>query len=141
MRVLIMHTDHPKVQASAVALQQGLEKQGLNVGLVSPSTVSSAPVSTAPYHLVCVISEFKGWWKPQIPTEVDNLLKRATRLAGKRGGAFVIPGLGSGKALRALMAHMERQGVMVEDFGTLSGGEQQALATAERLGGRLVLGG
>jgi len=26
MRVLIMHTDHPKVQASAVALQQGFGK-------------------------------------------------------------------------------------------------------------------
>lgn len=132
MRVLVMHTDHPKVQVSASALQQGLEKQGLRVNLVSPSTASSAPISTAPYSLVCVVSEFKGWWKPQIPTEIDNLLKRATRLAGKRGGAFVAPGLGSGKALRVLMAHMERQGVMVEDFGILSG-EQQILSTAERL--------
>ncbi len=132
MRVLVMHTDHPKVQASASALQQGLEKQGLNVSLVSPSTISGAPVSTAPYNLVCVVTQFKGWWKPQIPAEMDNLLKRATRLAGKRGGAFVIPGLGSGKALRVLMAHMERQGIMVEDFGTLKG-DQQVVSTAERL--------
>jgi hypothetical protein len=64
---------------------------------------------------------------------MDNLLKKAMRLEGKKGGAFVRPSLlGSGKALRVLMSHMERQGVIVEDFGTLSG-EQDAASIAKRL--------
>jgi len=52
---------------------------------------------------------------------MDNLIKRVTRLEGKRGCAFVLPGmLGVTKALR-VMGHMEKQGVIVEDFGALSG--------------------
>lgn len=133
MRVLIMHADNPKIHKSVLALQKALEKENVQVDLVSPTTASNAPLSTAPYTLVCVASGFKGWWKPEIPEEIDNLLKRATRLEGKRGGAFVESKLlGSGKALRVLMAHMERQGVIVEDFGTL-GGEQEMVSIAKRL--------
>lgn len=133
MRVLILHADNPKIQKSVLVLQKELEKDNVQVDLVSPSTVGNGPLSTAPYTLVCVASSFKGWRKPQIPEEIDNLLKRATRLAGKRGGAFVESKLlGSGRALRVLMGHMERQGVMVEDFGTL-GGTQEMAAIAKRL--------
>lgn len=133
MRVLIMHADSPKILKSVEALKKGLEQEGGKVDLLSPANSGSSPVSTAPYNLVCVISGFTGWWKPQIPTEIDNLLKRATRLEGKKGGAFVQSKLlGSSKALRVLMAHMERQGVIVEDFGTL-GGEQDMFSIAKRL--------
>lgn len=133
MRVLILHVDEPKVNKSVAALGQGLEKEGVKVDYVTPSTAGSTPVTTAPYQLICVASGFKGWWKPQMPSEILDLLKRATRLEGKRGGAFVQSKLlGSTKALRVLMGHMERQGIMVEDFGTL-GGEQEMFAIAKRL--------
>ncbi|HHY10256.1 MAG TPA: hypothetical protein GX528_06795 [Firmicutes bacterium] len=132
MRVLIMHQADKKIEGSAAALQKALEKEGLRVDLVSSGDLGSAPVSTAPYRLICVISGFKGWFRPKIPSEMKNMLERASRLAGKRAGAFVQAKLGSGKALRALMADMERQGVFVEDFGTLGGGEEMAVI-AERL--------
>lgn len=133
MRVLILHGDSPKILKSVEALKKGLEQEGAKVDLLSPANSGSSPVTTAPYSLVCVASGFTGWWKPQIPTEIDNLLKRATRLEGKKGGAFVQSKfLGSSKALRVLMAHMERQGVIVEDFGTL-GGEQEMASVAKRL--------
>lgn len=133
MRVLIMHGDDPKIRSSVVALQRALEKGGVNVDLLSPQAAGSSPVSAAPYGLVCVVTGYSGWWKPQLPVEMDNLLKKAMRLEGKKGGAFVRPSLlGSGKALRVLMSHMERQGVIVEDFGTLSG-EQDAASIAKRL--------
>lgn len=133
MRILIMHADSPKIEKSVLALKKALEQENVRVDLVSTSTSGSTPVSTAPYSLVCVASGFKGWWKPEIPVEVDNLLKRATRLEGKRGSAFVESKLlGSSKALRVLMGHMERQGVIVEDFGTL-GGEQEMISIAKRL--------
>lgn len=132
MRILILYADNPKIEKSVMALQKALAQEGIKVDLVSSKTGGSTPVSTAPYKLVCVVTGFTGWWKPQIPTEVDNLIKRATRLEGKKGGAFVQGNLGSSKALRVLMAHMERQGVIVEDFGTL-GGEQEMTTIAKRL--------
>ncbi|NMB02322.1 MAG: hypothetical protein GX971_12520 [Firmicutes bacterium] len=133
MRVLIMHADDPKVQKSVALLQKALEQENVKVDLTSPATVGSSPISTAPYSLVTVVSGYTGWWKPQIPVEMDNLLKRATRLEGKKGCALVQAGpLGSAKALRTLMAHMERQGVMVEDFDTL-GGEKEMISIAKRL--------
>ncbi|HBN95579.1 MAG TPA: hypothetical protein DDZ66_04705 [Firmicutes bacterium] len=133
MRVLILHADDGKIQKSVVALQGALEQGGVKVDLVSPEVAAGSPVSAAPYGLVCVVTGYTGWWKPQLPVEMDSLLKKVMRLEGKKGGAFVRPGiLGSAKALRVLMGHMERQGVIVEDFGTI-GGEQEAVSIAKRL--------
>lgn len=133
VRVLIMHADDPKTQKSVAVMREALEKENVKVDLVSPASSGTSPVSTAPFDLVCVACGYKGWWKPQIPAEMDNLLKRATRLEGRRGCAFVLPGLlGTAKALRVLMGHMERQGVIVEDFGAL-GGQQEILAVAKRI--------
>ncbi len=133
MSVLIMHADDPKTQKSVEVLQESLAKENVREDLVSPASAGTAPVSTAPYGLVCIVCGYKGWWKPQIPVEMDNLIKRATRLEGKRGCAFILPGLfGSTKALRVLMSHMEKQGVIVEDFGALSG-RQEIMAIVKRL--------
>lgn len=133
MRVLILYADDGKIQKSVVALQGALEQGGVKVDLVSPEVAAGSPVSAAPYGLVCVVTGYTGWWKPQLPVEMDSLLKKVMRLEGKKGGAFVRPGiLGSAKALRVLMGHMERQGVIVEDFGTI-GGEQEAVSIAKRL--------
>jgi hypothetical protein len=133
VRVLILHADDGKIQKSVVALQGALEQGGVKVDLVSPEVAAGSPVSAAPYGLVCVVTGYTGWWKPQLPVEMDSLLKKVMRLEGKKGGAFVRPGiLGSAKALRVLMGHMERQGVIVEDFGTI-GGEQEAVSIAKRL--------
>ena len=133
MRVLVMHADDAKTKQSVAVLQKALEDEGIRVDLISPASAGSSPVSTAPYGLVCIVSGYKGWWKPQIPVEMDGLIKKDTRLEGRRGCAFVIPGmLGTTKALRVLMGHMERQGVIVEDFGAL-GGRQDILAIAKRV--------
>ncbi len=133
MRILVLHTDDASILKSAELFKNALEQEGAKVDLQSPKAAGGSPVSAAPYGLVCVLAGYKGWWKPQLPADMDNLLKRVMRLEGKRGGAFVRPGpFGSSKALRVLMGHMERQGVMVEDFGTINGG-QDVTAIAKRL--------
>lgn len=133
VRVLIMHSDDAKIEKSVVALQRALEQDGAKVDLISPQVAGSSPVSAAPYGLVCVVTGYTGWWKPQISAEMDKLLKRTMRLEGKKGAAFVLAGLlGSAKALRVLMGHMERQGVIVEDFGTV-GSEREMMTIAKRL--------
>lgn len=133
VRVLVLHADDAPIQKSAELLKNALEKEGAKVELLSPKAAANAPVSAAPHGLVCVLTGYTGWWKPKLPGEMDNLLRKVMRLEGKKGGAFVKPGpFGSTKALRVLMSHMERQGVIVEDFGTISGG-QDALSIAKRL--------
>ncbi|HHW72893.1 MAG TPA: hypothetical protein GX393_06655 [Firmicutes bacterium] len=133
MRVLIMHADDPKTKKSVAVMEEELKRQQVQIDLISPASAGTAPVSTAPYGLVCIVCGYKGWWKPQIPVEMDNLIKRTTRMEGKRGCAFIVPGLlGVAKALRVLMGHMERQGVIVEDFGAL-GGRQEIVSVVKRL--------
>lgn len=133
MRVLIMHADDPKTKKSVAVMEEELKRQQVQIDLISPAVAGTAPVSTAPYGLVCIVCGYKGWWKPQIPVEMDNLIKRTTRMEGKRGCAFIVPGLlGVAKALRVLMGHMERQGVIVEDFGAL-GGRQEIVSVVKRL--------
>jgi hypothetical protein len=133
VRVLIMHADDPKTKKSVAVMEEELKRQQVQIDLISPASAGTAPVSTAPYGLVCIVCGYKGWWKPQIPVEMDNLIKRTTRMEGKRGCAFIVPGLlGVAKALRVLMGHMERQGVIVEDFGAL-GGRQEIVSVVKRL--------
>jgi len=133
VRVLIMHADDPKTKKSVAVMEEELKRQQVQIDLISPASAGTAPVSTAPYGLVCIVCGYKGWWKPQIPVEMDNLIKRTTRMEGKRGCAFIVPGLlGVAKALRVLMGHMERQGVIVEDFGAL-GGHQEIVSVVKRL--------
>ena len=116
MRVLVMHSSDQKIQQSAAALKKALEQEGCRVDSMSSADAGSAPVSTAPYALVLWLW-FKGWWKPQIPTEVDNLLKRATRLEGKTGAAFVQAKIDP-KSTKGPMAYMGTARCHCGGFGT-----------------------
>lgn len=122
MRVLILHTSTPKLNRLAAEFKTELEKENCKVETVSGTTSGSNPISTAQYDLVCVLSSFRGLWRPIIPVEIDSLLKRSSRLQGKKGAAFVTSRFGSNKALKFLMHLMEVQGIMVEDFSTIRSG-------------------
>ncbi|HHT72361.1 MAG TPA: hypothetical protein GX008_01460 [Firmicutes bacterium] len=131
MRVLIMHSGEGKIADLAQSLQRSFEKEGSRADLVSAAE-GSTPISSAPYDLVCLLSSFSGLFKPKVPVEIDNILKRCTRLEGKKGAAFVPAKLGSTKALRLLMSLMERQGMIVDYFSTLSS-PADAQSAAQRL--------
>ncbi|MGI6148643.1 MAG: hypothetical protein GX195_00140 [Firmicutes bacterium] len=132
MRVLIMHSSEGKTTDLAQALQRSFEKEGSRTDLVSASASGSTPVSSAPYDLVCLVSSFSGLFKPKVPVEIDSILKRCTRLEGKKGAAFVPAKMGSTKALKVLMGLMEKQGVIVDYFSTL-GSEADTQTAAKRL--------
>lgn len=116
MRVLILHLADPKMTEWAKSLQGALQNEKCQVDLVDTKYSSSTPVSTAQYQFVVVLTTFKGFWKPIIPIEIDNLLKRSSRLQGRRGAAIVANRFNAGKAVRFLMHLMEVQGMLVEDF-------------------------
>lgn len=115
MRVLIIHSDDEKLRQLAAGLEQQLTKHNVSVDVWSAAAAPSI-TTTAAYGLVVVISSFSGLLKPQFPVEIDAILKRCTRLEGRDSMAVVPAKLGSGKALRQLMALMETQGMMVQDF-------------------------
>lgn len=119
MKVLVLHGTDRRDSEFASQLQQALGKHNHQADCIPVNQSSSTPVSTAPYQLVCVMSSFSGWWKPKFAPEVDGILKRCTRLQGKKGAAFVPAKLGHAKALKILMGMMESQGVMVEDFASV----------------------
>ncbi|NLM40434.1 MAG: hypothetical protein GX205_10310 [Firmicutes bacterium] len=132
MRVLILHSGEGKDPSLAQTLQRAFEKEGGRIEVISAAAAGSAPISSAQYDLVCLISSFSGVFKPKMPQQIDNILKRVTRLEGKKGAAFVPSKLGSAKALRVLMGLMEKQGVIVDYFATL-GSEADSEEAAKRL--------
>lgn len=98
---------------------------------VDPSRTQ--PLSVAAYDLVCVGSPALGFVRSRMAGDVDEALKRCTRLEGKRTAAFIRRGgLSPGRALKELMAALERQGAWVEDFADL-GNEEEARAFGKRL--------
>ncbi len=119
MRILLLYSSQPKLVEWARVLQGELENQNCRVELAVAGAQDGNPVSAGQYSLIVVLSPFRGWWRPIIPTEIDNLLKRCSRLDGKKGVALVPTRFGSGKALKFLMHLMEVQGVLVEDFATI----------------------
>lgn len=119
MRVLILHLADSKMTEWAKSLQGALQNEKCQVDLIDTNHSSSTPISTAPYQLVLVLTTFRGLWKPIIPVAIDSLLKRCTRLEGRRGAAIVASRFNSNKALKFLMHLMEVQGMMVEDFAVV----------------------
>ncbi len=119
MRVLILHLAEPKMTEWARSLQGALENEKCHVDLVDTNYGGGAPISTAPYGLVLIMTTFRGLWRPIIPIDIDNLIKRCTRLEGRKGAALVANRFNSGKAVRFLMHLMEVQGMMVADFAVI----------------------
>ncbi|MDI9420198.1 MAG: hypothetical protein GX228_08315 [Firmicutes bacterium] len=138
MRVLILHQAEPKMSEWAKNLQGALQNQKCQVNLIDTNYGSAAPISTAPYDLVVVMTTFRGLWRPIIPIAVDELLKRCTRLEGRRGIAIVANRVSAGRALRFLMHLMEVQGMIVEDFATVRSAKElpQLAERFARLGRR-----
>ncbi len=124
MRALILHTTDRNSKNFAEAMVNELSKQNCRAEAIATDQAGSSPVTTAQYQVVCVMSAFQGFWKPQLPAELDALLRRCSRLEGKKGVAFVTAKLGSGKALKVLMARMEQQGMIVEDFAAVRGANE-----------------
>jgi hypothetical protein len=117
----------------AQGLSRGLQAIGYTVQLLEAGQSQGNPVPVGQYDLVCVGSPTLGPFGGQIAADIENTLKRATRMEGKACAAFVRSKLfGSAKSLRKLMATMEQQGAWVQDFvAVASPGE------AEKFGKRL----
>ena len=133
VRALVLISAHGRLERLARALAEGLESVQIRTDVMTADPSRSQPISVAPYDLVCVGSPSLGFIRGRPADDVQEALTRCTRLEGKRTAAFVRRGgLGTGRALKALMAALERQGAWVEDFADL-GSEEEARAFGRRL--------
>jgi menaquinone-dependent protoporphyrinogen IX oxidase len=133
MRALILYSSTGRMAAVAQGLARGLQSIGFTVQLLEAGQSQGSPVPVGQYDLVCVGSPAVGPLGGQIATDIENTMKRATRMEGKTCAAFVRSKLfGSAKSLRKLMAIMEQQGAWVQDFAALS-----SPGEAEKFGKRL----
>ncbi|MBE3597363.1 MAG: hypothetical protein IMX02_00640 [Limnochordaceae bacterium] len=133
MRALVLYSSVGNLTALAKALAEGLEAESIRADLMQVDPSRTQPISVAAYDLVCVGSPSLGLVRGRIADDVAEALTRCTRLEGKRTAAFVRrSGFGWSKALKQLMAALEKQGAWVEDFAEL-GGDEEARAFGRRL--------
>lgn len=133
MRVLILYSARGALDRLARAVADGLESVGVRAELMKADPSRTQPISMGAYDLVCVGSPTLGFFRGRAAEDIVEVLARSTRLEGKRTAAFVRRGgFGATRALKQLMAALERQGAWVEDFADLAS-EQEARAFGARL--------
>jgi len=107
------------------------ERAGCSVKSVEVENMTS-PVNFRPFDLILVGAQVVSAFGGRISQEVVNFLNSATGMEGKRSVAYILPSLfGTDKALKRLMAHMERLGAFVVDFEAVRG-EREAQNLIER---------
>ncbi len=118
----------------AKGLAQTLKQGSCQVQLMEADENGSGPISGAPYDLVILGSPTLGFFGGKIAEDLTAVSSRLTRLEGKTAAAFVTSKLfGTSKSLKAVMALLEKQGAMVEDFAAL-----QSKDDVEQFGRRLL---
>ncbi|NLJ86102.1 MAG: DNA-binding response regulator [Firmicutes bacterium] len=134
MRILILYSKEGRLGALAQGLARELKKGDCQVQLMEAEPQGSTPISGAPYDLVILGSPTLGFFGGKIAEDLSLTVPRFTRLEGKMAAAFVSHKLfGASKSLKAVMALLEKQGAMVEDFATL-----QSQSDIEAFGRRLL---
>lgn len=134
MRALIVYSKQGNVEQLAKGLSDVLKKGNCQVQLMEADANGAGPISGAPYDLVILGSPTLGFFGGKIGDDLVAVSSRLTRLEGKTAAAFVTSKLfGTAKSLKAVMALLEKQGAMVQDFAALQG-----QADVERFGQRLL---
>ncbi|MBE3575562.1 MAG: hypothetical protein IMW99_08960 [Firmicutes bacterium] len=122
MRAAIIHSRQPRVARLAKALQEAFEDEGWQAECLEAVGAEERPRNLAAYDLVVVGAPAVGFLASKVGEDVPEYLGHCLRLEGKRSAAFIPkPTFGGGKALRHLMAALEKQGAQVLDFEILSG--------------------
>lgn len=133
MRALILYSKEGRLGELAKGLSGVLKKGSCQVQLMEAEPESGSPISGAPYDLVILGSPTLGFFGGKIADDLVTASSRLTRLEGKKAAAFVSTKLfGASKSLKAVMALLEKQGAMVEDFAALSG-QQDIESFGQRL--------
>ena len=133
MRALIVYSKEGRLGELATGLSDVLRTGNCQVQLMEAEPRASTPISGAAYDLIILGSPTLGVFGGKIANDLVATSGRLTRVEGKTAAAFVSAKLfGAGKSLKAVMALLEQQGAMVEDFAALQS-QQDIEAFGERL--------
>lgn len=133
MRALVMFDAAKQTERIAGGVARGLSEVGFEVETMEATNQQSGRIPMGGYDLVCVGSAVTSFFGGQLSPEIDMALRQSSRLEGKSVAVFVVPQIfGTGKALKRLMASLERQGAMVQDFASLRS-PQEGAAFGRRL--------
>ena len=123
-KILIIHSLEGNLDEIVGGIKQGAENAGHRVEVVNPENRKSV-ISFHPYDLVLAGSPTRGIFRGSIATDIIDILKDCKRTAGQRAAAFVTPSFfATTKALKKLMAQLEKQGCIVNDFSSLKNKQQ-----------------
>lgn len=133
MRAIVLFDPANKMERVAMGVVEGLKQVGFDVDVRKASEQANERVSLAPYHLVCVGAPIVSFFGGQLGSDIDMAIRQCSRIEGKPAAVFVAPRLfGTGKGLKRLMAMLERQGAIVQDFAPVRS-HQEAVAFGRRL--------
>ena len=94
--------------------------------------------SLFPYDLVYVGSPVMGLWGGKFSEEIASFIRECSGLEGKKVAVFVIPKmLGVSKAIKRLMALLEKQGSIIIDFRRIRN-LSEARAFGQRLSRKIL---
>lgn len=120
MRAIVIFGGSRRLGRLADGVATGLREVGFDVTLHEAEERPRSVVPVASYDLVCVGASVTSMFGGSITPAVEATLAQCSRIEGKPVGAFVEPRLlGATKALRRLMAELERQGAWVQDFASI----------------------
>ncbi len=136
MRVAVVFFSHgsdAKLQETAKALSKGIAAQGHEVDVIDGRRESGKKLTF--YEYIAFGTENINFFGGKIPGGVQNYLRQAGSVTGKRSFAFVIKkGLRPMKTLSVLMRQMESEGMFLKISDVISRGSQ-----AEEIGKRLQI--
>lgn len=133
MRAIVIYDPGKRLTELAEGIAAGLREGAFTVELREAAEHPDGTLPLASYALVCVGSSVSTVFGGKISSSVEATVRQCSRMEGKPVAAFVAPNaFGAGKALKRLMAALERQGAMVQDFGTVRN-KAEAIAFGRRL--------
>lgn len=134
-KILIIHSINGKLDEIAGGIAEGLRHNGHQVDILS-TAYKERPVTFHPYDLVLAGSPTRGIFKGKVSEDIPPFLKKCKRTAGQKTIAFVTPRFfATTRALRSLMAELEKLGCIVYNFSSLKN-RQQAVKFGESLTGK-----
>lgn len=129
MRVAVVYFQSgvSNVQKTAEALARGISAENHMVDIINGETETDKKLTG--YDYIAVGTAPQTLFRGRISNRIDSYLKNAGMLSGKRSYAFIRKkGFGSARALRSLMAHMEKEGMMLKISDVLYSAEEALVA-------------
>ena len=118
-RILIIHSEEGNLKEVAQGIAEGANINGHRVDILSTKDRSKL-VTFFPYDLILTGSPTLGFFKGKIAGDIKHFLGQCKRTAGKSAIAFVTPrAFATTKALKLMMAELEKLGCIVKDFVNL----------------------